>query len=133
MAKKNSLWRRYKANRCTKRKQAYLVMAKTCKSQMEAHELEAEKKILRGKNLGYFYCFVNSKLNSKSGVGPLKNSSTGYATSPLDKANLLNGYFCSTCLIDDNTLPPFKNRVGENVGLEDIAFSQTGVYSILDK
>ena len=69
MAKKHSLWRRYKDKRCEKRKQAYVAMAKKCKRQMETYELEAEEKVLKGNNLGNFYRFVNMKLNSKSGVG----------------------------------------------------------------
>jgi hypothetical protein len=132
ISRKNSLWRKYRDKRTKKRKLAYLESAKRCKSQLEMNALEAENKILSGGNLGNFYRFVNSKLNSKSGVGPLKNGNE-YVTSPSDKASLLNDYFCNACTVDNNVLPLFKRRVAENIGLSSISFSHHDIFKILTK
>ena len=72
LARKLSAWRKLKKRGTRKRKEIYQALAKKCKSLMDANELAEEESILRNRNLSKFYRHVNSKLSSKSGVGPLK-------------------------------------------------------------
>jgi hypothetical protein len=133
LSKKNILWRKYKAKRTKKRKENFNLLAKKCKDLLDSNATEKERNILKSSDLGKFYRFVNSKLSSKSGVGPLKNKDGGYALNAKEKADLLNDYFGSVCITDNNKFPDFPSRVLPGVKLDSITFSQRAVYKILVK
>ncbi len=65
-----------------------------------------EKCVNRG-DVKHFYDFANSKLNSKTGVGPLKNSNGEIILNDQLKCEILNKYFASVFTVDDGNRPIF--------------------------
>ena len=53
----------------------------------------------------YGHTYIKSKRKDHCGVGPLKQGFTTY-TDSLEKANILNQYFSSVFIIEDNLKPP---------------------------
>jgi len=64
-----------------------------------------EKKKIQSNNRGRFYKYVNSKLSNKSGVGMLKNEDGVLITDDVERAKLLNNFFCSTNSKDNGVMP----------------------------
>ena len=64
-----------------------------------------EQKILRTTNKKSFFKYINHKLNAKTHLPPLLNSSQDIITDPTEKANLLNDFFCSVYTNDNGIIP----------------------------
>jgi len=101
-ARKLLLWRRYRKNKTKVNKAKYNKAAKEYKFCIDQNATEIEKEILNCNDLGKFYKYINSKLSSKSGVGPLKNKDGNFVFDSLERADVLNKYFSSVC-VKDNT------------------------------
>jgi ribonuclease P/MRP protein subunit RPP40 len=133
LIRKAMLWRKYRKRRTKHRKKAYNEIANRCKLQIERHATDREGLILKSADLGKFYRFVNSKLSSKSGIGPLKNSKGDFVFRNKHKAELLNNYFSSICTKDDEVIPLFPSRMQSENGLETIKFREHDLFKIISK
>ena len=87
--------------------------------------------IISSGNLGQFYRYANSKLNSRTNVGSLRQPDGSLTIDPQVKANLLSDYFSSTFTVDDGSLPTAAPR--SSVKLSSIIFSQQAVFNALSK
>jgi hypothetical protein len=128
------MWKKYKKKRTKYRRDLYNRAANTCKEFLDRHEKVLEHDILKSGDLGKFYKFVNSRLSSKTGIGPLLDPSKKFVFDSFDKAQLLNDYFAGVCTIDDKSVPPFS--VSKPTGftkLDVINFSSTETYKCLSK
>ena len=63
--------------------------------------LKSAKSLISTGNLGKFYRYANSKLNSKTNVGPLRLSDDSLTVDPQVKADLLSEHFGSAFAVDD--------------------------------
>lgn len=131
---KASMWRKFKISRTKYRKQMYNRAANTCKDYLNQHAKSVEHKLLNCANLAKFYKFVNSKLSSKCGIGPLQNDIGKFLLNDIEKANLLNNYFASVCIVDNEVLPPFEVNLSINhETLEHVTFTHCSTYKHLSK
>jgi len=135
LSKKLSIWRKYKQCKSKQNKQKYLKISKMCKYAMDTKAKEFEKQILNSGDLGKFYKYINSKLCSKSGIGPLKDENNKYVFTASEKSNLLNKYFSSVCIKDDNLTPVSiltKSFVTDQ-SLDKITFTICETHKVLTK
>jgi len=88
--------------------------------------------IIKRKNIGSFYRFVNRNLSCKTGVGPLKSESGGIITDD-GKASALNKYFCNVFTVDDGNISAFERRVGDDISMNNVTFSSYLVFKTLSK
>jgi hypothetical protein len=130
MHKKTALWRKYRKNRTYINKANYKKLSITCKWQVKNFHRNNENRILASGDLGTFYKYVNSKLSCKSGVGPLSLGGGTFAFDNLAKANLLNDYFASVCVKDNNIMPDC-NIIDSNALLTNVKYTSVVVYQIL--
>jgi hypothetical protein len=133
LARKARVWRRYKAKRTTQRKEAYNKIARRCKYLIDKKATDRERAILKSADLGKFFRFVNSKLSSKSGIGPLKNLIGGYSFTAFEKSELMNNYFSSVCTKDNGKLPIFDSRIQTGTSFENVIFYESEIFRILSK
>ena len=63
-----------------------------------------ESQLLEDNNLGKFYRFCNSKLNSKTNVGAIKLQNGQTTCDPQIKADTINNYFSSTFSSDNGSI-----------------------------
>ena len=82
-------WRLYRTFRTPPTLQSYKSIATECKSAIYSYMLTYENQLLANANLGSFYRYANSKLRSRSSVGPLCDKNGGLVTDSLSKASLL--------------------------------------------
>ena len=130
------MWRKYRVRKCAVKKIAYNNASKRCQQLLDRHALVKESNILRSGDLGQLYRFVNSKLSSKSGVGPLRCDNGEYVFSDITKANMLNNYFVGNCCIDNGIIPNFNLILTANSNspsIDKIEFSVNEVYTYLKK
>jgi len=125
--RKLRLWRKYKASKSKRDKRKYNKVARKLKVHLANNHSNAEKLVLNSGNLGKFYKFVNSKLSSKSGIGPLKDSEGDLHFTDEEKATLLNDYFSNVCTQDNGVLPLNLDSLPAptNEFLESVHFSCT--------
>jgi len=69
------------------------------------YEILRENKIIQSKNQGRFCKYVNSKLSNKSGVGMLNNEDEVMITDDVERAKLLNNFFCYTNSKGNGVMP----------------------------
>jgi len=72
------------------------------------HEIRRENKVIQTNNVGKFYRFVNRRLSNKKGIGAMQINDGTVVTSDRERAELLNKYFSSVCVRDDDNNPPLK-------------------------
>ena len=130
MHKKTALWRKHRKNKTDINKANYKKLSITCKWQVKNFHRNNENRILASGDLGTFYKYVNSKLSCKSGVGPLSLGGGTFAFDNLAKANLLNDYFASVCVKDNNIMPDC-NIIDSNALLTNVKYTSVVVYQIL--
>jgi len=129
--RKEMLWKKYKndpslSNKCNYKNQVVL-----CKKLTLDYERSKELAIINKANVGSLYRFINKKLTSKSGVGPLRLDTGQIITDDVKKASVLNDYFASVFTKDDGFIPTFNRRVSENVSLKLIEFTPDVVYKAI--
>jgi hypothetical protein len=129
MARKHCLWRRLKAdpNSSTLRDQ-YSKAESRCRLLIRNYEIRKENDVIKSNNLGKFYRFVNGRLANKQGIGMLKDENGIPVTGVVERAELLNNYFCSVCTQDDGNAPEFKcNKLTENTSIDHVTFNPTNI------
>ena len=131
--KKLLLWRKYRRLNTVDSKLAYDKQASLCKKLLYDYEKSQELAIIKSKNIGSFYRFVNRKLSCKTGVGPLKSETGDIITDDTSKASILNEYFCNVFTADDGNTPGFERRVGDDVSMKSVTFSSYLVSKTLSK
>lgn len=133
--KKAALWRRLRNSRTSDNKAAYYNQVATCKSLLFEYEKSKEMKVIKKSQVGAFYRYVNRRMTSKSGVGPLRHPNGGgtVVTDDSDKANMLNDYFCSVSIVDDGISPEFDRRVSSNVYLDAIDITRESILKFIQK
>lgn len=74
-----------------------------------------ERSVLLSGNVSAFYRFVNSKISSKRGIGPLKRVDGTLAISDVEKSEILNAYFASVFTVDNSANSAFPLRTNEHM------------------
>jgi len=98
-----------------------------------AHRLLLITKVVNADNLGTFYRYVNRRLTSKSGIGPLYDNHGKLVSDNATKANLLNHYFASVCTDDNGCMPNVYHRVDSTCSLSDISFTVNNVEAAIKR
>ena len=101
----------------------YKNIAKECKTAIHDFELRMESNVIDAKNSGEFFKYVNRKLGRSHNIGILKDNLGTNVTADEDKANLLNSFFSSVNIHDNNVQPEFPSRVPSGVKLDYVYFS----------
>ena len=134
IARKRCLWRYHKRDPDNHTyADSYRDAAKECSKAITEYELSLEKQIVDAGSSGQFFRYINSKLGRSHNIGILKGKSGSNVLSDAEKANLLNSFFSSVNVTDNNVLPPFQPRVCENEKLDDIHFSPGTLVKISKK
>ena len=68
--------------------------------------------------------YVNKKLGRSKGISIPKNQQGEAVLTDVDKANLLNQFFSSVNVTNNNIVPDFPSTVDENIRLKMYSFSQ---------
>ena len=81
------------------------------------------------------YTFIRpyKKLGRAQGIGILKNQQGEAVLNDGDKANLLNQFFSSVNVTDNNIVPDFPPRVSKNTRLESVQFRPETVRKLSQK
>ena len=131
--KKNAAWRLYKHHKTEVLLAKYKAACGKCKNAYKQFILSKENALIDQGNLGSFYRYVNSKLVFKSGVGVLKDDNGVFIYDDQAKAKLLNDFYSSVFVSDNNILPVFQRRVPNDCELSSITFTPEDVYKNLSK
>ena len=129
-AKKRSSWRLYKRFRSPVFHTRYKHLSSQCRRAIFQFIEKREESLISSGNLGKFYRYANSKLNSKTNVGPLRQADGSLTVDPQVKANMLSDYFGSVFVVDDGSHPIPVSRVF-GVKLTSIIFTQPAVNKVL--
>ena len=97
----------------------YKRLAAQCKLAVRDHQIHVESRIIDSGKVGDFYKYANGKLSSRTGVGPLKKADGSFALMDGEKSELLNTFFASVCIQDDDTRPHIPS-VSTPSGLDSI-------------
>ena len=127
IARKNCLWRHLKrlpGNTVTRAQ--YRKVCTECKHAIRQYELATEQKIIDAGDSGQFFKYVNKKLGRSHDIGILNDRKGETVETDADKAELLNHFFSSVNVTDNNVLPDFSSRVCENTRLDGVQF-QPGI------
>jgi len=131
--KKNAAWRLYKRFKTDVLLAKYKTACVKCKNAYEQFVLSKENALIENGNLGSFYRYVNSKLVFKSGIGVLKDDDGAFIYDDQAKAKLLNDFYSSVFVSDNNILPVFAPRVPNDCELSSVTFTPDVVYKHLSK
>jgi len=131
--KKNVAWRLYKQYKTDELLAKYKASCDKCKNTYYQYVLSKENALIENGNLGSFYRYVNSKLVFKSGVGVLKDSNGVFIYDDIAKAKLLNDFYSSVFVSDNNILPAFPQRVPDDCELSNVEFTPDVVFRHLSE
>ena len=81
--------------------------------------------------MAHFTKHVNRKLSCKSDVGPVKKRDGTLCVNDQKKADILNDYFGSVWVDDDDANPIFLSRVPSDTFIDDISFTSVSVFKTL--
>ena len=132
--RKQCLWRylkRFPENQVLRAQ--YRKICAECKLAIRQFELYKEQKVIDAGNSGQFFKHVNKKLGRAQGIGILKNQQGEAVLNDGDKANLLNQFFSSVNVTDNNIVPDFPSRVSKNTRLESVQFRPETVRKLSQK
>jgi len=87
---------------------------------------------MTGGNLGSFHRYINSKLVHKPGIGVLIDNGS-YIYDDQIKAKILNDFYASVFITDNNVLPYSHSRVNDDCFICDVLFPPDRVFSLLTK
>ncbi len=85
------------------------------------------------KGPAYFYRFCKSKLKNNHGVPPLADQKGELCYADFEKCELLNTYFSSVFVTDNDVMPAFVKNVPQNIVLANVTFDPHSVCQILKK
>jgi len=131
--KKTAAWRLYKRHKTDQLKAKYKTAEAKFNDAVALHISAKENELINKGNLGAFYKYVNNKLVTKSGVGPLKDSNGLLVFDDCDKAEVLSQFYNGVFTQDNDSLPDFPQRVGENIELHNVQFGADIVFKHLSK
>ena len=129
--KQKHYWRLYKKFGKNAYFTRYKITNSKCRKAIFYFIQNREDALIATGNLGKFYRYANSKLNSKTNVGPLRLPDGSLTVDPQAKANLLSDYFSSTFTVDDGVLPTLSTRT--NATLDTVNFSQQAIFKALGR
>ena len=132
LVKKKRDWGLYKKFRSTVFHERYKRISSDCRSEIFQFIAKREESLISAGNLGKFYRYANSRLGSKTNVGPLRLPDGSLTIDPVSKASLLSEHFGSTFTLDDGLRPNPGLRL-PGASLTSVSFSQQSVYRILRK
>ena len=104
-----------------------------CRLAINKHYADIEIDIVHANKIGNFYKYANQKLSCRSGIGALRDDLGNLISDPVTLANCFNDFFASVFTSDNNIMPDIKSRVPDNVSLNGINFTTSGVLKILKK
>jgi len=114
----------------------YNEISQKCRTAIKRTVIHFEESIIKQNNLGRFFRYANSKLNSKRNVGPLRMNDGSLTIDPTGRANLLSDYFYSVSTVDNNRCPSndAPNK-GDSIKprLENIIFNTYSVRRAIKK
>jgi hypothetical protein len=129
--KKNAAWKLYRRYRTDALLFKYKTACHKCKDAFITFSYNREKDLIDRGNLGSFYRYVNSKLVFKSGIGVLKDDNGVFIYDDATKAKLLNDFYSSVFINDNNRVPEFDSRVDDGCELSDVSFSADIIFKHL--
>ena len=103
-SKKRSLWRLYKKTRSASILTRYKNCCSDCRREVHLSAVRRESQLLDDNNLGKFFRFCNSKLNSRTNVGAIKLQNGQITCDPQLKAETINNYFSSVFSLDNGSI-----------------------------
>jgi len=105
----------------------YRDCAKQWQQEIRTFEMTKENDVIQSDNLGTFYKFVNKRLKYRSTIGALVDNSGNTIANDTEKANLLNEYFGSVGVVDNNVIPICNPALGNDSVLDTIEFNTQNV------
>ena len=133
LTQKASVRRKYREFKTVQLKLKYNALAKECRRLIHEHVRIREEKIINSQNIGQFYKYVNKKLASRYGIGPLKDNNGQFITQDDKKSDMLNKYFKSMFIIDDGIVHQVTPKVEECDTLSSVTFEPNSVLKVLKK
>jgi len=131
LSKKKCAWRLYKKFGKAAYLTRYKQISSQCRKAIFCFILQREETLLSTGNLGKFYRYANSKLTSRTNVGPLRQPDGSLTIDPQVKASLLSDYFSSTFSADNGESPTLTSRTSS--ALTTVIFTQQSVFNVLSK
>ena len=101
MHKTAAAWSNYRTHKTSEALASYKKISSQCKSATYSFVRSHENHLVDGGNLGMFFRYANSKLCSKSTIGPLYNNDGVLTTDPRVKACILQNTFMRILTVDD--------------------------------
>jgi len=129
--KQKTYWRLYKKFGTNAHYTRHQELSSKCREAIYHFIQNREDALITTGNLGKFYRYANSKLNSKTNVGPLRLPNGDLTIDPQTKANLLSEFFSSTFIVDDGVIPVAPVRTSAT--LDNVFFSQQNIFKVLGK
>jgi len=125
MSGKLKAWRTFKLDRSSTKKAKFNISSKKLKNEIFKFDIDKEKKVIESGSAREFFKYVKRKTTCREVIPPLSKENNEYAYSDLEKASILNNYFCSVFTKDNYVLPDFSVSKVENnnLCLNNIYFS----------
>jgi len=79
-----------------------------CSRAVKDYKLSIEEELVENGNMGYFYKYVNKKLNGSNGIAPLRDENSNVHIANEEKADLLNKFFISVFTADNGGIDPSR-------------------------
>lgn len=104
------------------------------KLQSKCHDIskKEEEHIIRSNNLGLFYRHINNRIQYRTHIGALIDSTGVVATSDKVKANMFNNYYASVGVTDDGKIPSCSYITVTDV-LETVSFTKSSIIFAINK
>ena len=129
-ARRKLLWRKAKAFPSQKAQNDYRNASAQLKIITKHECAEKEKHIINSGNTARFYRHINSRMNHRSGIAPLRNKAGELVTDDQAKAEILNTTFVDNGTVDNHILPTMPEVI-EQATLSTIYIDSYTVYSII--
>ena len=105
LKRKAILWKCWRLSKSLDDKQTYKTIAVDCKKAISKFRATRELAMIYKNNLGSFYKFVNSKIQTSMTAMTLKTSEGAVVTDPGEKAEVFNNFFSDVFTSDNGTCP----------------------------
>ncbi len=130
-SKKSALFR--KRHKLPNGIEMYRECKKEFKRKLDKYIEKKEAKCIASGDNSNFFKFVNRKLKSRKGVGPLMREDGTLTTDDQEQSELLNRFFSSVFTVDDGNKPVLESKLGEGVNINEIVFTPEKVCNVLKK
>jgi len=130
--RKNAVYRLLKRYKTDALKAKFKLAETKCKEAYTTYVTSKENGLIECGNLGSFYLYINSKLVQKTGIGVLIENGS-YIYDDQTKAKILNDFYASVFISDNNVLPYSHSRVNDDCFICDVPFFPDRVFSLLTK